>query len=51
MKKNYLFTGLFASALAGMALTSCTDDDEPKSGGSGGSEGNYVIAATVVVCG
>lgn len=51
MKKNYLLTGLFATALAGMALTSCTNDDEPKSGGSGGSEGNYVIAATVVVSG
>ena len=29
MKKNYLLSGLFAMAMTGMALISCTDTDEP----------------------
>lgn len=33
--------------MTGMALTACSDDDEPKPGDSGDSKGNYVIAATV----
>ena len=46
--KNYLLTGLFAAALAGMALASCSED-EPNNGGNGdeAAKGNYVIAATV----
>lgn len=32
MKKNYLLSGLFAMAMTGMALISCTDTDEPGSG-------------------
>lgn len=47
MKKNYFFAGLLATAMTGMALTACSDDDEPKPGDSGDSKGNYVIAATV----
>ena len=47
MKKNYLLSGLFAMAMTGMALISCTDTDEPGSG----SKGNYVIAATATVSG
>lgn len=31
MKKNYLLSGLFAMAMTGMALISCTDTDEPGS--------------------
>lgn len=27
MKKNYLLSGLFAMAMTGMALISCTDTD------------------------
>ena len=48
MKKNHLLAGLFAASLAGMALTSCSEDDS--NGGnnnSNASTGNYVIAATV----
>lgn len=29
MKKNLLLAGLFASAMAGPALTSCTDTEVP----------------------
>lgn len=48
MKKNHLLAGLFAASLAGMALTSCSEDD-PNGGNnnSNASTGNYVIAATV----
>lgn len=37
MKKNYLLSGLFAMAMTGMALVSCTDTDEPGSGSGSGS--------------
>ena len=37
MKKNYLLSGLFAMAMTGMALISCTDTDEPGSGSGSGS--------------
>ena len=51
MKKNNLLSGLFAMAMTGMALISCTDTDEPGSGSGSGSKGNYVIAATATVSG
>ena len=48
MKKNHLLAGLFAASLAGMALTSCSEDDQSGSNNnSNASTGNYVIAATV----
>lgn len=48
MKKNHLLAGLFAASLAGMALTSCSEDDQTGSNNnSNTSTGNYVIAATV----
>lgn len=48
MKKNHLLAGLFAASLAGMALTSCSEDDQSGSNNnSNTSTGNYVIAATV----
>ncbi len=51
MKKNYFFAGLLATAMTGMSLISCSDDDRPKTGGSEASKGNYVIAATVSASG
>lgn len=51
MKKNYFLSGLFAMAMTGMALISCTATDEPGSGSGSGSKGNYVIAATAIVSG
>lgn len=49
MKKNYLLAGLFAASLAGMALTSCSEDEINNgiNNGGGTAKGNYVIAATV----
>ncbi len=48
MKKNHLLAGLFAASLAGMALTSCSEDDQNGSNNnSNTSTGNYVIGATV----
>ena len=54
MKKNFLFAGLFATAMAGMVFTSCSDDDGSNGGGNSElnsltevKQGNYVIAATV----
>lgn len=48
MKKNHLLAGLFAASLAGMALTSCSEDEQNGSNNnSNTSTGNYVIAATV----
>lgn len=44
MNKNYLLAGLFAMAMTGATLTSCTDTDEPGSGSGSVSKGNYVIA-------
>lgn len=46
MKKNYLLTGLLATAMTGLALTACTDD-EPSLGGSTVAKGEYVIASSV----
>ncbi len=39
MKKNYLLSGLLAMAMTGMALTSCTDTDEPGAGNDTGFKG------------
>lgn len=54
MKKNYLLTGLLATAMAGLTLTSCDDDPNTNEGGNGG-DGNdipeYVIAASVTASG
>lgn len=46
MKKNYLLTGLLATAMTGLALTACTDN-EPNLGGSTVEKGEYVIASSV----
>ena len=58
MKKNFLFAGLFATAMAGMVFTSCSDDDGSNGGGNSElnsltevKQGNYVIAATVEASG
>jgi len=58
MKKKFLFAGLFATAMAGMVFTSCSDDDGSNGGGNSElntltevKQGNYVIAATVEASG
>lgn len=40
MKKNLLLAGLFASAMAGPVLTSCTDTEVPGGGNANGSKGD-----------
>lgn len=50
MKKNYFLTGLFATAMTGLALTACTDD-EPSLGGGTVEKGEYVIASSVIASG
>lgn len=47
MKKNFFFSGLFATAMTGLALTACTDVDDVTGGGDNQSKGEYVIASTV----
>ena len=50
MKKNYFLTGLFATAMTGLSLTACTDD-EPSLGGGTVEKGEYVIASSVTASG
>lgn len=50
MKKNYFLTGLFTTAMTGLALTACTDD-EPSLGGGTVEKGEYVIASSVTASG
>lgn len=51
MKKNYLLAGLFAIAMTGMTMTSCTDSEGQGVGPDNGAKQNYVIAATATVSG
>ena len=47
MKKNLLSAVLFTSAMAGTALTSCTDTEVPGGGNNNGTKGDFVIASSV----
>lgn len=51
MKKNYFLTGLFATAMTGLALTSCTDTDVPGNGNNNEDKGDFVIASSVTASG
>lgn len=46
MRKNYFLTGLFATAITGLALIACTDS-EGVSGNGDGNNREYVIASLV----
>lgn len=46
MKKNFFLTGLIATALAGLAMTACTDPDDLTGGSTDKGQGEFVIAAT-----
>ena len=50
MKKNNFLTGFFATAITGLALTACTDN-EPSLGGGTEGRGEYVIASSVTASG
>lgn len=47
MKKNLLSAVLLTSAMAGTALTSCTDTEVPGGGNNNGTKGDFVIASSV----
>ena len=50
MKKNFFFNGLLATAMVGLTLTACSDDE--KGNGSGTvDKGEYVIASSVTASG
>lgn len=46
MKKNFFLTGMIATALAGLAMTACTDSDDVTGGGNNKNKGEFVVAAT-----
>lgn len=46
MKKTSLF-GVLATLVVPLALTSCSDSDEPNPGGENGGKGKFVFATTV----
>ena len=50
MKKNNFLTGFFATAITGLVLTACTDN-EPSLGGGTEGRGEYVIASSVTASG
>ena len=50
MKKNFFLNGLFATAMVGLTLTACSDDEQGNGAGTVG-KGEYVIAASVTASG
>ena len=46
MKKNFFLAGMVATALAGLAMTACTDSDDVTGGGSDKNKGEFVIATS-----
>ena len=51
MKKNFFIAGLFATAMTGLALTSCTDTEVPGGGNNNETKGDFVVAASVTASG
>lgn len=51
MKKNFFLAGLFAAAMAGLALTSCTETEVPGGGSSNETKGDFVVASSVTASG
>lgn len=51
MKKNFFLAGLFATAMTGLALTSCTDTEVPDGGNNNETKGDFVVAASVTASG
>lgn len=50
MKKNFFFNGLLATAMVGLTLTACSDDEKGNGSGTVG-KGEYVIASSVTASG
>ena len=51
MKKNFFLAGLFATAMTGLALTSCTETEVPGGGNNNETKGDFVVAASVTASG
>lgn len=51
MKKNFFLAGLFATAMTGLALTSCTDTEVLGGGNNNETKGDFVVAASVTASG
>ena len=51
MKKNFFLAGLFATAMTGLALTSCTETEVPGGGNNNETKGDFVAAASVTASG
>ena len=51
MKKNFFLAGLFATAMTGLAFTSCTDSEVPCGGNNNETKGDFVVAASVTASG
>ena len=47
MKKNFFLAGLFATAMTGLALTSCTETEVPGGGNNNETKGDFVVASSV----
>lgn len=50
MKRNFFLKGLFATAIVGLTLTACSDDEQNNGAGTIG-KGEYVIASSVTAPG
>lgn len=51
MKKNLFLAGLCATAMTGLAFTSCTETEMPGSGNNNDTKGDFVIASSVTASG
>lgn len=51
MKKNFFLAGLFATAMTGLALISCTETEVPGGGNNNEIKGDFVVAASVTASG
>ncbi len=51
MKKNFFLAGLFATAMTGLALTSCTETEVSGGGNNSGNKGDFVVASSVTASG
>lgn len=51
MKKNFFLAGLCATAMTGLAFTSCTETEMPGGGNNNDTKGDFVIASSVTASG
>lgn len=51
MKRNFFLSGLFATAMVGMTLTACSDDEQSGNGEGDVAKGEFIIPASVTASG